>query len=62
MERTQWRSGQRSFAETVMAGKGGAVVPTVRPTADPELEACFERAATAWARWRERRRWAGQAA
>jgi hypothetical protein len=62
MERTEWRSTQRSFAETVTVRKGGVVVPTARPTSDPELEACFERAATAWARWREQRRWAGKAA
>ena len=61
MERSEWRSGQRSFAQTVMAGKGCAVVPRARPTSDPELEACFERAATAWARWREQRRWDGRA-
>ena len=35
-------------------------VPTVRPMADAELEATFTRAAMAWARWRERQRWAGR--
>ena len=35
-------------------------LPSVRPTVDPELEATFLRAAVAWARWRERRRWAGR--
>ena len=45
---------QRELAEQ---GRGRAWVPPVRPTADLELEACFVRAASAWARWRERRRW-----
>lgn len=35
-------------------------VPPVRPTADAELEETFVRAASAWARWRERQRWAGR--
>ena len=35
-------------------------VPEVRPQSDLELEECFVRAATAWARWRERQRWAGR--
>lgn len=34
--------------------------PSVRPTADAELEATFLRAALAWARWREQRRWVGR--
>ena len=32
-------------------------LPRVRPTCDPELEETFIRAASAWARWRERQRW-----
>lgn len=35
-------------------------VPQVRPMADADLEASFVRAATAWARWRERQRWMGR--
>jgi len=34
-------------------------VPSVRPTVDLELESAFVRAASAWARWRERQRWQG---
>ena len=37
-----------------------AGVPAVRPMADPELEATFVRAVAAWAKWRERRLWAGR--
>jgi hypothetical protein len=50
-------AGQRELGERVTA-RGW--VPKVRPTADAELEESFVRAASAWARWRERQVWAGR--
>jgi hypothetical protein len=49
---------QRELSERVEPKTGW--LPAVRPTADVELEESFVRAAAAWARWRERRRWAGR--
>ena len=49
------RNEQLELAERVT---NSAHVPLrERPTADAELEAMFIRAASAWARWRERQRW-----
>lgn len=42
------------------AMRGPVALPRVRPTADTELEATFLRAAAAWARWEEKRRWASR--
>ncbi len=49
--------GQRELSERTT---GRAWVPQVRPTADSELEETFVRAAAAWARWRERQKWAAR--
>lgn len=54
---TEQRAVQVEFGDRVAAK---AWVPRVRPTVDAELEETFVRAATAWARWRERQRWAGR--
>jgi hypothetical protein len=35
-------------------------LPRERPTCDPELEVMFLRAASAWAKWRERQRWSAR--
>jgi hypothetical protein len=52
------RDEQFELSERVTFGAGS--IPRVRPTVDPELEEMFIRAASAWARWRERQRWSGQ--
>ena len=52
----RFTSGQQmELSERVIFGSDS--IPRERPTADAELEETFVRAAIAWARWRERRRW-----
>ncbi len=57
MRQTNLAGLQRDLSERVTPRSWA---PEVLPTADVELEETFLRAAAAWQRWRERRRWAGR--
>jgi hypothetical protein len=57
MQSEMWRAEQGELGEKTA---GRAWLPRVRPTADAELEESFVRAAAAWAKWKERRKWAGR--
>jgi hypothetical protein len=49
---------QLGFEQTTMVRE--LPLPDVRPSSDTELEVTFIRAAMAWAKWRERKRWTGR--
>jgi len=51
-------AGQMNLARAIR--DGGRPPPRVRPVADPALTESFLRAAAAWERWRERRKWLGR--